>query len=70
MVEESFFSEGITTNNTKFEYVVGEIPLKYAVGIKDIIMTPTPENRYIKIQYKLAKCLRTSQEEKLGRLLS
>jgi hypothetical protein len=40
MVEGSFTSAGVTIDSTKFGYVVGALPPKYAVEVKDIIMTP------------------------------
>jgi hypothetical protein len=40
MVEGSFASARDTADSTKFGYVVGALPPKYAVEVKDIIMTP------------------------------
>jgi hypothetical protein len=40
IVEGSFAGAGVTADSTKFGYVVGALPPKYAVEVKDIIMTP------------------------------
>ncbi len=69
MVEGSFASAGIKIDSTKFGYVVGALPPKYAVEVKDIIMAPPSENRYVKIKQELVKRLSASQEEKTRQLL-
>ncbi|KAL4084480.1 hypothetical protein QTP88_028293 [Uroleucon formosanum] len=69
MVEGSFTSAGITADSTKFEYVIGALPPKYAVHIKDIIMTPPSNSKYVKIKQDLIKRLSASQEEKTRQLL-
>jgi hypothetical protein len=69
MVEGSFASAGVTADSTKFGYVVGALPSKYAVEVKDIIMTPPSDNKYVKIKDELIKRLSASQEEKTRQLL-
>jgi len=68
-IRRSFASAGIKTDSTKFGYVVGTLPQKYAVEVKNIIMAPPPENRYVKIKQELVKRLSSSQEEKTLQLL-
>jgi hypothetical protein len=63
MVECSFTSAGVTADSTKFGYVVGALPPKYAVEVKDIIMTPPSDSKYVKIKDELIKRLSASQEE-------
>lgn len=50
MVEGSFASAGVTVESTKFGYIVGVLPPKYAVEVKDIIMTPPSDSKYAKIK--------------------
>jgi hypothetical protein len=69
MVEGSFASAGVTADSTKFGYVVGALPPKYAVEVKGIIMTPPSDSKYVKIKDELIKRLSASQEEKTRQLL-
>jgi hypothetical protein len=69
MVKGSFASAGVTADSTKFGYVVGALPPKYAVEVKDIIMTPPSGSKYVKIIDELIKRLSASQEEKTRQLL-
>lgn len=69
MVEGSFASAGVTVDSTKFGYVVGALPPKYAIEVKDIIMTPPSDSKYAKIKQELIRRLSASQEEKTRQLL-
>ncbi|KAL4153461.1 hypothetical protein QTP88_001294 [Uroleucon formosanum] len=69
MVEGSFASAGVTVDSTKFGYVVGALPPKYAMEVKDIIMTPPSDSKYAKIKQELIRRLSASQEEKTRQLL-
>jgi len=69
MVEGSFASAGVTVDSTEFGYVVRALPPKYAVEVKDIIMTQPSDSRYAKIKQKLIRRLSASQEEKTRQLL-
>jgi len=69
MVEGIFANASIKTDSTKFGFVVGALPPKYAVEVKNIIMTPPLEDKYVKIKHELIKRLSASQEEKNRQLL-
>lgn len=69
MVEGSFASADIKTASSKFGYVVGAFPPKYAFEVKDIIMAAPPENRYVKNRQESVERLSSSQEENTRQLL-
>lgn len=50
IVNENFTSARINTNNMHFWYVIGALPLKYVIEVKDIIKTPPTNNRYVKLK--------------------
>lgn len=69
MIEGSFTSAGITIDNTKFGHVIGALPPKYAVEVKDLIMDPPKDEPYKKLKEALIQRLCSSQEEKTRQLL-
>lgn len=68
MVERSFEASGVTTESTKFGYILGALSLQYAAEVRDIIMSPPPEP-YQKLKTELIKRLSSAQEQKTRRLL-
>ncbi|XP_076245408.1 uncharacterized protein LOC143185957 [Calliopsis andreniformis] len=68
MVERSFDASGVTTELTKFGYVLGALGPQYAAEVPDIIMAPLAEP-YTKLKTELIKRLSSSQEQKTRRLL-
>ncbi|KZC14908.1 hypothetical protein WN55_07939 [Dufourea novaeangliae] len=62
MVERSFDASGVTTEATKFGYVLGALGPQYAAEVRDIIMAP-PAEPYTKLKTELIKRLSSSQEQ-------
>lgn len=68
-VEGQFLISGITSDATKFYHVVAQLDQQYAAEVKDIIISPPAENKYIKLKTELTKRLSASQEKKVKQLL-
>ncbi|XP_076384436.1 uncharacterized protein LOC143262998 [Megalopta genalis] len=69
MVERSFEASGITTEATKFGYVLGALNPVYAAEVRDIIMNPPNTGQYQRLKTELIRRLSSSQEQKTRRLL-
>lgn len=69
MVERSFQAAGVTLEETKFGHVTGALPAKFAIEVKDVILSPPVTGAYTKLKSELIRRLSASQEEKSRRLL-
>ncbi|XP_076246237.1 uncharacterized protein LOC143186447 [Calliopsis andreniformis] len=69
MVERSFEASGVTTEGTKFGYVLGALSPVYAAEVRDIIMNPPTAGPYQKLKAELIRRLSSTQEQKTRRLL-
>ncbi|XP_060804605.1 uncharacterized protein LOC132902664 [Amyelois transitella] len=68
-VEGQFAISGITSDATKFNYVISQLDNKYSREVKDIIISPPAVGRYEKLKAELIKRLTASNENKLKQLL-
>ncbi|XP_078043788.1 uncharacterized protein LOC144473621 [Augochlora pura] len=68
-VERSFEASGITTEATKFGYVLGTLNPVYAAEVRDVIMNPPNTGQYQRLKTELIRRLISSQEQKTRRLL-
>lgn len=68
-VEGQFALSNITTDATKFHYVLSQLEHQYAAEIKDIIVNPPATNKYEKLKSELIKRLTNSREKDLQKLL-
>lgn len=68
-VESQFFLSKITTDETKFCYLVAQLDHQYAAEVKDIITNPPPTDKYLKLKTELIKRLSASQEKRVKQLL-
>ncbi|XP_076660499.1 uncharacterized protein LOC143363853 [Halictus rubicundus] len=69
MVERSFEASGITTEATKFGYVLGALTPQYATEVRDIIINPPPTTPFSKLKEELIRRIGVSQDQKTRRLL-
>ena len=69
LVESSFAASGVTSDATKFGYVVGALDPRYAGEVRDIILNPPVTDAYGKLRQEFIKTLRSTQEQKTRRLL-
>jgi hypothetical protein len=68
-VEGQFTLSNITSDVTKFYYVLSQLDHQYAAEIKDIIIAPPATNKYEKLKSELIKRLSASREKELKSLL-
>lgn len=68
-VEGQFAISGITSDVTKFNYVIGHLDNQHSREVKDIIVNPPATNRYEKLKSELIKRLSASKENKIKQLL-
>ena len=68
-VETQFALAGITTEDTKFNYVAGNLDSKYAIEIRDILTSPPENVKYTKLKSELIRRLSAAQDQKTRRLL-
>lgn len=68
-IEGQFSIAGITSDVTKFNYVIGHLENQYTRDIKDIIINPPAANKYEKLKTELIKRLTASNEKKIKQLL-
>jgi hypothetical protein len=69
-VEAGFRNAGITTDNTMYDKVVGQIDTKILEQIQDIVVDPPTENRYKTLKDRLIAEFTDSEGKKLSQLLS
>lgn len=69
-IEGQFALSGITSDLTKFYYVIAQLDHNYAAEVKDIITAPPSDNKYNKLKAELIKRLSDSQERKVKQLLT
>ncbi|KAL0880729.1 hypothetical protein ABMA27_001943 [Loxostege sticticalis] len=68
-IEGQFLISGITTDATKFYYVIGQLDQQYAAEVEDIITNPPATNKYERLKTELIKRLSASKERKVKQLL-
>lgn len=68
-VEGQFSISGITSDVTKFNYVIGHLDNLHSREVKDIIVNPPPTEKYEKLKSELIKRLSASKENKIKQLL-
>ncbi|CAH2087681.1 unnamed protein product [Euphydryas editha] len=68
-VEGQFAISGITSDTTRFNYVIGHLDPQYSKEVKDIIIAPPVENKYERLKFELIKRLTASKEKKVQQLL-
>lgn len=68
-VESQFILSKITTDETKFCYLVAQLDHQYAAEVKDVITNPPPTDKYDKLKSELIKRLSASQEKRVKQLL-
>lgn len=68
-LEGQFVLSNITTDNTKFYYVLAQLEPQHAAQVRDLIVSPPATGRYEKLKAELIKRLSASQERKIKQLL-
>lgn len=68
-LEQQFFLSRVTTDDTKFSYLVANLDLPHAREVKDIITNPPATDKYNKLKSELIRRLSASQEKRVKQLL-
>lgn len=68
-LEGQFALCGVTSDSTKFYYVIAQLDNKIAQEVEDVITAPPVDNKYERIKGELIKRLSTSQEQRTRQLL-
>ncbi|KAJ0178021.1 hypothetical protein K1T71_006894 [Dendrolimus kikuchii] len=69
-LEGQFILSSITTDNTKFYYVLSQLEPQHTAEVRDIIVLPPATGRYEKLKAELIRRLSASQERKIKQLLT
>ena len=69
-VEAQFSTRGITTQKTKFDYIIASLTPKYATEVRDIILHPPERNPYDRLREQLIIRTATSEQRRLQLLLT
>ncbi|XP_041982767.1 uncharacterized protein LOC121735862 [Aricia agestis] len=64
-VESQFVLSRITSDETKFYYLISQLDHQYATEVKDIIMNPPATDKYSKLKTELIKRLSASAEKRI-----
>lgn len=68
-VEGQFAMSGISSDATKFNYVIAHLDNQHSREVKDIIVNPPATQKYEKLKTELTKRLSASNEKKIKQLL-
>lgn len=68
-VEGQFTISGITSDATKFNYVIGHLDNHHSKAVKDVIINPPATNKYDKLKSELIKRLSDSKEKRIKQLM-
>lgn len=68
--EMQFATKGITTDQTKYEYIITALPQDVIVKVLDFIQNPTASERYINLKKILIERHSLSENSKLDKILS
>ena len=61
---------GITSQKTRFNYLVSSLSPEFAVEVTDLLLRPPDEAPYNTLKAKLVKCTAASEQHKLQELIS
>jgi hypothetical protein len=68
--EVQFSLAGISSERTKFHYVISQLDQRYAAEVEDIITSPPQQDPYSKLRTKLLKRLFLSRKKRAHRILT
>jgi hypothetical protein len=68
--EAQFELAGVTSQKTKFNQVVSQLPQQHAAEVEHIITTPPQDEPYDRLKAELVRRLSTSREQRVRQLLS
>ena len=69
-VEAQFACRRITSQRSKFDYVVSSLAPEYAAEVRDLLLKPPTDNPYDTLKAQLTKCTTASEQRKLQQLFT
>ena len=69
-VEAQFTTRNITSQKTKYAYVVGSLQPEVAQEVRDLLINPPAENPYTQLKKELVKRTSASDQQRLHQLLN
>lgn len=69
-IEGQFHISNITSDLTKYYYIISNLEPKYAAEVEDIISKPPTENKYLYLKTKLIERVSKSREERIRQLIT
>ncbi|XP_071956322.1 uncharacterized protein [Antedon mediterranea] len=69
-VEAQFTTRGITVDATKYAYLVGSLQPEIAQEVRDLLLNPPTDNRYVNLKDTLIRRTTDSDQQRLCQLLT
>ncbi len=69
-VEAQFSTRGITSQKTRFDYIVASLSPEIATEVRDLLLRPPAEQPYVVLKAELTKCTTASKQQQLQELIS
>ncbi len=69
-VEAQFSTRGVTSQKTRFDYVIASLSPEFAVEIRDLLIRPPADAPYDTLKAELVKWTAASEQRKLQQLIS
>ena len=69
-IEVQFTTRGITSQKTRFDYVVSSLSPEFAVEVRDLLLRPPDKAPYDTLKAEVIKCTAALEQCKLQELIS